>query len=473
MSEKEFINNLSMKEPNTFKKIYNKIIELANKITGKSSEKLFIRDLKNKWEEAYRAQENNLNGNMYSQETLNDGTTYVKTENDLFNNSDGTPMTQKEIYKNLIGKQIVLNDGITVTIEDWLPGNKNMYNELFKRYPTYQNIPSIKSVNNTINKNITELLETSGNVSANEPDYNSRHSNNKIDTFDTRKVSFYDGKNAYDLDLSIAKMLDGKYVAYAKRNLSNNSALLNKIKKEAPMSKSQGVLPYVDNISQSNENVKSDTSSTKYSMQESKNNTQELGNSSFNLKEKQLNIILKENPMLDDYHTGIRKVEDIKTLQEMLQDSDYEGYDEFNPDLTRQDIENAIDSGKITVYSSYPIEQGIFISPSRMEAESYSGNGKIYSKKVSINDVAWIDPTQGQYAKVDTKYSQNNPTWQEHLENNYKSTGTITNYSDIVKQIEKISNDIKKQEQTNADTPDIEFYEKCNSMLYSGKPKEC
>ena len=36
------------------KKIYNKIIELANKITGNSREALFIRDLKNKWETAYR-----------------------------------------------------------------------------------------------------------------------------------------------------------------------------------------------------------------------------------------------------------------------------------------------------------------------------------------------------------------------------------------------------------------------------------
>ena len=35
-------------------KIHNKILELANKITGNSREVLFIRDLKNKWETAYR-----------------------------------------------------------------------------------------------------------------------------------------------------------------------------------------------------------------------------------------------------------------------------------------------------------------------------------------------------------------------------------------------------------------------------------
>ena len=35
-----------------------------------------------------------------------------------------------------------------------------------------------------------------------------------------------------------------------------------------------------------------------------------------------------------------------------------------------------------------------------MEAEMYAGNGKIYSKRVPLDDVAWIDPTQGQYAPI-------------------------------------------------------------------------
>lgn len=50
----EFINNLSTEKPGVFKRIYNKIVELANKLTGNSKQALFIRDLKNKWETAYR-----------------------------------------------------------------------------------------------------------------------------------------------------------------------------------------------------------------------------------------------------------------------------------------------------------------------------------------------------------------------------------------------------------------------------------
>ena len=124
-----------------------------------------------------------------------------------------------------------------------------------------------------------------------------------------------------------------------------------------------------------------------------------------NNKLKQLEIIKNNNPVNDDYHTWIRNIEDIKTLEEAINDNDWKDYDEYNPDLTRQDLEKAIETKKITVYSSYPIEQGTFVSPSKMEAESYSGNGQIYSKEVNINDVAWIDPTQGQYAEI--KFNNN------------------------------------------------------------------
>ena len=190
-----------------------------------------------------------------------------------------------------------------------------------------------------------------------------------------------------------------------------------------------------NNIPQNNKNVKSGTS-TMYSMQENINNTQELDNSSFSLKQKQLEIIQNNNPVQDDYHTWIRTIDDIKTFEETLEDVDYKEYYEageaFDETYSADIAKEALSTGKITVYSSYPIEQGIFVSPSRMEAESYSGNGKVYSKEVNLTDVAWIDPTQGQYAKVnDRQYSQQNDKWQEHLEKNYKATGTRTMFSEM------------------------------------------
>ena len=130
-----------------------------------------------------------------------------------------------------------------------------------------------------------------------------------------------------------------------------------------------------------------------------------ISNSADNVKKKQLEIIEKVNPAPDTYHTWVRSVEDIKTLSEALEDSEWADYDEFIPDLTRDMIEEAIESGKITVYSSYPIEQGVFVSPSYMEAESYSGTGKVYEKTVNIEDVAWLDPTQGMYANINADVS--------------------------------------------------------------------
>ena len=118
------------------------------------------------------------------------------------------------------------------------------------------------------------------------------------------------------------------------------------------------------------------------------------------LKELQNEIIQRENPMLDDYHTGIRNADDILTFDEALSNGDFEEGEDFDPSYTWAMAQKAIKSGKITVFSSYPIKQGVFVSPSKMEAESYSGNGKLYKKTVPLTDVAWIDPTQGQYASV-------------------------------------------------------------------------
>lgn len=126
-------------------------------------------------------------------------------------------------------------------------------------------------------------------------------------------------------------------------------------------------------------------------------------------KAAQFAIIRDSNAADDGYHTWIRSAAEIKTLSETLADPEWAEYDEYDPDYTRQMAEDAVRTGKITVYSSYKIGSGVFVTPSRMEAESYSGKGKVYSKTVNVADVAWIDPTQGQYAPTNTtdiRYSQ-------------------------------------------------------------------
>lgn len=152
-------------------------------------------------------------------------------------------------------------------------------------------------------------------------------------------------------------------------------------------------------------------------------------------KGKQLEIIKKTNPMLDDYHVGIRNVEDIKAFNEVVNDEDSFVWGDF----TREDAKKALKEGKITVYSSYPINQGTFVSISKIQAEQYAGGkgNKIYSKTIPLEEVAWINGDEGQYANTTTRYSKNNQTWQDYLEKNYKTAGTRTNLEDI-----KINNNI-------------------------------
>lgn len=189
--------------------------------------------------------------------------------------------------------------------------------------------------------------------------------------------------NLYDLD----KFTEKKGAALDKSSLSITTG--------RPVSSSSSG----NNIPQSNQNVKSGIS-TKYSMQSRENNTQELDNSSFSLKEKQLEIIKKENPMLDDYHTGIRTIDDIKTPEEAFKTKIDEDEDYSYPDFTQEDGEKALESGKITVYSSKEIKQGTFVSPSKSMVQDYAGDGKIFEQTISINDVAWINSDEGQYAKI-------------------------------------------------------------------------
>lgn len=115
-------------------------------------------------------------------------------------------------------------------------------------------------------------------------------------------------------------------------------------------------------------------------------------------KEKQLEIIQKYNPMRDDYHTGIRKIEDIKTFEETLSDEDSFVWGDFS----REDAERAVKTNSITIYSSYPIKQGTFVSTSKRQAEEYAGGQgkKVYSKTISLDKVAWISGDEGQFAEV-------------------------------------------------------------------------
>lgn len=528
----EFINNLSVEQPSIFKQIYAKIIELVNKITGNTKEALFIRNLQDKWENAYRLQNNNLNGINYSY-------IGIKGADNLQNNNANHSNT-----KNLLGIAKFIHNNSTETLENtnrksieetgWFKDKNGAWKyeiddskatidlnnvkanveydlkdilkhqELFDAYPELNDlkVKFVKMKNGSgeyvANKKLIKINDNKLNNIKSQKKINSvkatilhetQHLIQITEGFELEAHNFLD-IDGYIHDLGEIEGQDVRdrieYSEKQRKEKLPESAKDNPIHSQAKQLKNSG-----NNVVKTARKVYNAVKGRGFyeitegnNLDDSKsfeNQTRDnsgirqlrrgrgLENSSFSLKQKQLDIILKNNPVEDDYHTWIRSIDDIKTLEEALNDGDWSDYDEFNPDLTKQDIEEAINTGKITVYSSYPIEQGIFVSPSRMEAESYSANGKIYSKKVEINDVAWIDPTQGQYAKVNNNlYSQQTNKWQEHLEKNYKATGTRTN---LTNSKSKTMNPLEISKLTKEDAHTTPILKKINVSKGDGESK--
>lgn len=155
---------------------------------------------------------------------------------------------------------------------------------------------------------------------------------------------------------------------------------------------SQGYAGITDSVSKGTASSSNDKENAENSTKNSSNAKSVEQNDMLAHKNAQFDVIQQSNPMTDDVHTGIRSAEDIKTFDEANEEFD------GTPDYTEADMQKAKSSGKVTVYSSYPIENGVFVSPSKMMAQDYAGNGKVYTKEVSTNDVAWIDSTEGQMA---------------------------------------------------------------------------
>ena len=123
-----------------------------------------------------------------------------------------------------------------------------------------------------------------------------------------------------------------------------------------------------------------------------------------NRKKLQNDIIQKHNPKLKDTNSlWINNEEDVLDFDEVFNEAMQE-YNEYGgltyPDMKIEDFIKAKQTNYITVYSSYPIKQGTFVTPSLMCAKDYAGGNKVYSKRVNVNDIAWLMPSEGQYANI-------------------------------------------------------------------------
>lgn len=290
----EFINNLSMEKPNIFKRIYNSIVSLANKITGNSKESLFIKDLKNKWETAYRTQNSNVDNQKYhispnistdidnvlnninerNPVKIRDYTPKVLVDNGI----KDLPMYENpsHIRKNILTAKEAHNKGLSVMPKDHYHGlGKDLY---IKAIDSLDNPKVIFKRNNSNNYVILTAIKDNNNNNIIVPieiETTTNVNNIKIDTNRVKTVYGYDIKNPNLND-------------YIKHNLNNNEFIkIYEQKKERGTGNSTvASSSYGNNITQSNDNVKLPT---KYSMQNKENNTQELDNSSFSFDVKNIN----------------------------------------------------------------------------------------------------------------------------------------------------------------------------------------
>lgn len=277
--------------------------------------------------------------------------------------------------------------------------------------------------------NADELMQTSTNYVGEAPKHPRK---DNFREFARGKVDYKVGENGYTADVVVGIKPDGSALLYDIVNVKSKKIT------ETPLLRVNGtkVTQPIVGVSAENsialDNTNSNTSGTKFkglALQREYRQAVESVNmerareilaekaarrgylSYDTTADTQNHIIQNANPVEDDYHTWIRNAGDVHSFAEVLNDSDWNGMD-FDPDYTWDMAQRALQTGEITVYSSYPIGTlGGFVTPSRMEAEGYAGNGEVYSKTVNLDDIAWIDPTQGQYAPTQNGgiYKQGSP----------------------------------------------------------------
>ena len=285
----------------------------------------------------------------------------IKQPVELIKNEKGKIILKDGNHRILIAEELGLKE-VPVTylspgienIEDIEKYNGMLYNEKDKK------VFEGEYVNGRINRTSKEV---NSNIKGSEDTKRSNNSNS--DGNENRRATNEDDK------IYRGQQTNNYGTSSVTTRIENNK--WRKIKSRGSDKESFSVQKKVNNTAPTIKNNKA----PRYSFEK-------LENSFYGkIKEKQLEIIKKYNPVYDDYHAWIRNIEDIKTFEESLQDSHFQGYDKFAPDYTFEMAQEAIKTGKITVYSSYPIKQGIFVSPSYMETESLLELGKYMKRRLN------------------------------------------------------------------------------------------
>ena len=320
----------------------------------------------------------------YSIRKTADGKKYVVIDKQQgrfigLNAKESVKLAREIIQDEFAGQTLPLGEYAAVTVYDQPDAKRRTAGDRFDGAGKYTHDGRQYSEETFLAKmrasaNLDEMLEASEYVGHSED-----HKNHTFatDGFDYYKTTFVVGGRAFEGVFNIGLSDSGAtFYGMTKIEQVTDSSTLTSF----PVNDAQppnGNLPK-DSIRSNGRNV-----NRKYSP-DSENDRR---------KAAQFAVIQSSNAAEDDYHTWIRSADEIKTFDEALRDPEWADYDSFDPDYTAAMAREALKSGTITVYSSKRIGKGTFVTPSRMEVESYATNGKVFEKTVPLADVAWIART--------------------------------------------------------------------------------
>lgn len=433
------IQRLAQTDVSLFQRIRQWIADTVIRLRGTKEQQQLL-ELQRRYEKAARTvgavQDR---GAQYKIATLPDGKQYVKSDRQVIEGDDASAWSKQaeqfinEKIRNNADLRVFTKDGFAIDITE-----RSAYKLSDPHVQSIEKVArpmldreALKAKMQAAG-HIDELAETA-RWSKFAPDRNGKHVNDiGEDGFDTFTTYFEDSDGQYYRVRFTAGVNEDMDTAYSiglmdKRNHPSSAG-----SSSAPFGRGAQNTRMVYENSITPDGVNDNTSGTKFkglALQREYRQAVESGNmerareilaekaarrgylSYDTTADAQNHIIQNANPVEDDYHTWIRNAGDAHSFAEVLNDSDWNGMD-FDPDYTWDMAQKALQTGEITVYSSYPIGTlGGFVTPSRMEAEGYAGNGEVYSKTVNLDDIAWIDPTQGQYAPTQNGsiYKQGSP----------------------------------------------------------------
>lgn len=462
LGDQDFINNLTMQNRTLGQKIYDWVVDKFNKLNGKlgyKSEKIYWADVKNKFENAFKQEYQNTNNqtSRFSIQTTADGNKYVKvdTNQDIFegkNINEQIKIARRYILDNFRENGINFNESnIKVTSK-----TANEYTHPKNKLPQSTRESKIKA-----STELDNLLNISEYQYSSKDD--GRHSFAK-DGWDYYKTVFEVNGVKFEGLINIAK--DGNKKTFYD---------VTKIKRIS-QNRSTSANAFSTSLTNSNNSIapiKDDVNTTKYSMQESEKNSD-----SFNLSKqdnkgrtltKEQQEYFKDSKVRDEngnllevYHgteanSGVPKeywftIFDIdKSKISTMGDGFYftDNYDRassyahskgnvyksylnitnpftlknnmtfeetvkrinpnYNIDNLKMENRNKFDGTKLRKYLMDNGYDGISLSGTYV---AFNSN--------QIKNVDNTNPTNN----PDIRYSiQNNSSWQEYLNKNYKNTG--------------------------------------------------